>query len=168
MWAGYLSSFSGARIPWASSPKRPSRALAGTLARRPKILLRDQPLEAKLALIPTPLFLQGPKQSSTSRSRPNFPCRVDTLSAFAFHKVGEASQPRTDSANSWASSRNSSPTLPPLIFETLHFGLPPTAPREAAVTDEPGVLSFYFRSLLSAPGKTAKYTVGAESNVLTK
>lgn len=71
---------------------------------------------------------------------------------------GEPSQPRTDPGNSWASSRNSSPTQPPISANLCDPTLwsVTAALREVAVTDAPEVVSFCFLSLLSAARKTVK------------
>lgn len=80
-----------------------------------------------------------------------------------FPEVEEAWQPRTDPGNSRASSRNSLHSPRPNFATTLW---PTTdALREVAVADALGVLSFYFRSLFSAAGKTTKEQSGGGKRV---
>lgn len=109
-------------------------------------------------------FCRVPNSLQTLRPRPHFPSKIDIVSTSAFPEVGEASQPRTDPGNSWASSRNS---LPPTSANLRDPTLWPTsnALREVAATDALRVLSFYFRSPFSAAGKTAKEQRGTRKRV---
>lgn len=163
-----LSNLSGAKIPRASNPRRPRRALA-TLS-----LTRASPLGANASSRATLLCLCVPSAGSpsvssyNSRPRPNFPFWAGILSyAFGFPRGR-----RSDRApgSSWAPSEDypdqvsaqlGSPPSPPEPRP-----LPPTAAlREAAATDAPRVLSFCFHSLLSAAGKTAEEKSGGEKRV---
>lgn len=148
-------------MPWASSPPRPLRALAALQLAEASPL--DQPPGANACPRATLLCLRVPSaryqsvSNFNSRPRPNFPFRTVTFS----HKVAFPRGRRSDGAH--GSSRvpagttrhpfSAQPPRPPSPPDPRPW--PPTAAlREAAATDAPRVLSFCFRSLLSAAGKT--------------
>lgn len=140
---------------------RPCRALA-LLAKTPQGSATGSQTRFCATLL---YFCRVPNSLQTLR--PHFPSKIDIVSTSAFPEVGEASQPRTDPGNFWASSRNS---LPPTSANLRDPTLWPTsnALREVAATDALRVLSFYFRSPFSAAGKTAKENVGQESGCFDK
>lgn len=163
---GCLSNLSGAKIPRASSPRRPRRALAKLSLTGASPLGANASSRATLLCLCVPSAGSQSVSSYNSRPRPNFPFWAGILShAFAFPRGR-----RSDRApgSSWAPSEDypdqvsaqlGSPPSPPEPRP-----LPPTAAlRELLRLMRPGCFRFVFTPSSPQLGTLRKKKVGVKS-----
>lgn len=143
---------------------RPCRAPALLL----ETPLRDLPPEAKVASVPHSLSSAGSQTVFSFETQTKLACEIEKSVHVRFSGGGGSLAARD---RSWQLPGFLQEQLTPTSANLCDPTLGPTthAPREGAVTDALRALSFYFRSLFSAAGKTAKEPSGGGKPVpLTK